>query len=71
MASESRTQFSLAEARVNSGHSKRSLAKALGLNYATVVLLEEGRAVHPAKAKILADYFGVRVTDLPGIGVIA
>jgi DNA-binding XRE family transcriptional regulator len=64
MASDNRHEFSLRKARVNSGHSKRSLARELGIAYGTLIRLERGQPVHPANAKVVADFFGVQVTDL-------
>ena len=64
MQSEIGQQFSLSTARVNSGHTSRSLAVALDIDPRTLARLEEGKPIHPAKAKLVADYFGVQVTDL-------
>lgn len=57
-------RFDLEEARVNAGHSLRSLADALSIAPATIQRLEAGETVHPANAKKIADFFGVKVTDL-------
>lgn len=57
-------EFSLSSARVNRGHTIRSLAAEVGIDYRTLVRLEDGEAIHPAKALKVADYFGVQVTDL-------
>jgi len=57
-------KFSLRDARVNCGHSKRSLATEVGIAYGTLIRLERGEAVHPANAKKVADFFKVQVTDL-------
>lgn len=64
MTQETTQQFSLSTARVNRGHTARSLAAEVGIDARTLLRLERGEAVHPAKAKKVADYFGVRVTDL-------
>ncbi len=56
--------FSLVATRINLGHSRRSLAVKLGIDRRTLVRLEEGKPVHPAKAKVVADFFEVQVTDL-------
>lgn len=58
------SRFDLARARVNAGLSVRRLAAACGVSRNTIDLLEKGRAVRPASAKLVADYFGVEVTDL-------
>ena len=63
--------FSLSSARVNKGHTVRSLAAELKVDYRTLVRLEERKQIHPAKAKIVADYFGVQVTDLMPIASAA
>jgi transcriptional regulator with XRE-family HTH domain len=57
-------KFSLSAARMNRGHSVRSLAAELGVDARTLMRLERGDRVHPAKAKKVADFFGVQVTDL-------
>lgn len=54
----------LATARLDRGHSIRSLADELGINQHSIRRLEAGGTVHPATAKKVADYFGVLVTDL-------
>lgn len=57
----------LTEARLNKGHSIRSLADELEIHQHTIRRLEAGGAAHPAAAKKVADYFGCKVTDLPGM----
>ncbi len=54
----------LTSERLNKGHSIRSLADELGVHQHAIRRLEAGGSVHPATAKKIADYFGVRVTDL-------
>lgn len=56
--------FNLTEARLNSGHSIRSLGEELGIGYQSIRRLEAGEPVRPAAAKKVADFFGVKVTDL-------
>ncbi len=56
--------FDLTEARVNAGYSIRGLAKELHIAAPTLVRLEGRQGVHPAIAKKVADFFGVKVTDL-------
>lgn len=56
--------FDLAAARLNAGHTVASLASELGVHRASIARLENAESVHPATAKKIADYFGVRVTDL-------
>lgn len=64
MESGTGQEFTLSTARVNSGHSTRSLALELDIDYRTLARLESGLPVHPAKAKLVADFFEVQVTDL-------
>lgn len=61
----------LTAARLNKGHSIRSLAEELDVHQHAIRRLEAGGSVHPATAKKVADYFGVKVTDLPGMAVAA
>ena len=61
----------LAAARLNKGHSIRSLAEELNVHQHAIRRLEAGGSVHPATAKKVADYFEVKVTDLPGMKVVA
>jgi transcriptional regulator with XRE-family HTH domain len=56
--------FDLTTARLNAGYSIRGLAVHLGIGEQAVRRLEAGEPVHPATAKKVADFFGVRVTDL-------
>lgn len=51
-------------ARINQGYSIRGLAKHLGIHEQTVRRLERGEAVHVANAKVVADFYDVKVTDL-------
>lgn len=55
----------LASERLDRGYSQRGLAQHLGISSNTYRRLEDGGRVHPAIAKKVADYFGVKVTDLP------
>lgn len=56
--------FDLTASRLNAGHTRVSLAEAVGVPRYTVDRLEKGLSIHPASAKRIADYFGVKVTDL-------
>lgn len=56
--------FDLTTARINKGHSIRGLARALDTHEQTIRRLEQGLPVRPESAKPVADYFGVKVTDL-------
>lgn len=56
--------FDLVAARLNSGHSAKSLARELGVHEHAIRRLERGEGVHPATAKKIADFFEVQVTDL-------
>lgn len=54
----------LKAARLDKGHSIRSLADELGVHQHSIRRLEAGGTVHPATAKKLADFYGLQVTDL-------
>lgn len=54
----------LSAERLNRGHSIRSLAAELGVHQHAIRRLEAGQPIHPASAKLIADYFGCKVTDL-------
>lgn len=56
--------LNLAAERLNRGHSVRSLARELGVSEQSIRRLEDGDGVHPATALKVADYFGLKVTDL-------
>jgi plasmid maintenance system antidote protein VapI len=57
-------RINLTEARLNNGHSIRSLAEHLGVHQHSIRRLEAGERIHPAAAKTIADYFGCSVVDL-------
>ncbi len=57
-------RINLTEARLNKGHSIRSLAAHLGVHQHAIRRLEAGEGIRPATAKTIADYFGCSVTDL-------
>lgn len=65
------TPADLTAARLNAGYSVRSLADKLKIHEASLRRLEAGEAVHPATAKKVADYFGIKVTDLPAMKAAA
>lgn len=54
----------LTAARINAGLSKRGLAQAAGVGFATVQRLEAGEGARPENAKKIADLLGCKVTDL-------
>lgn len=54
----------LAAERLNKGHSIRSLSDELNVHQHAIRRLEAGGSVHPATAKKIADYYGVKVTDI-------
>lgn len=58
------TSFSLTAARINAGLSQRQLAQKVPVGLETIRRLERGEGAHPENAKKVADYFGVKVTDL-------
>jgi len=55
----------LATERLNRGMSIRGLARELEIPEQSIRRLEAGMGVQPATAKKVADFYGVRVTDLP------
>lgn len=58
--------FDLRSAYLNRGFSRRSFADEVGVPEPSIRRLERGLGVHPGRAKKVADYFGLRVTDLLG-----
>lgn len=63
--SEAPQPINLKAERLNRGLSQRAMAEEIGITQAILVGVEaEGRRPQPAHAKKIADYFGVRVTDL-------
>lgn len=56
--------FDLTTQRLNSGHSIRSLARELEVPEQSIRRLEDGKGIHPANAKKVADFFGIQVTDI-------
>jgi predicted transcriptional regulator len=56
--------FNLTIERLNAGLSIPDFATAVGVSDRTIRRLESGAAVHPSNAKKVADFFGVKVTDL-------
>ena len=56
--------FDLRAARLNAGLSQRELAAETKAPLATVQGLEDGRGARPSHAKLIADFFGIKVTDL-------
>lgn len=65
------TTFDLTTARLNAGHTQRSLALEIGVGREAIRRLEAGESTHPATAKKLADFFGVQVTDLMPVERVA
>jgi transcriptional regulator with XRE-family HTH domain len=57
-------RFDLAQARVNAGYSIRGFAREVGVSEQTLRRLEQGLGVRPEGAKLVADFFEVKVTDL-------
>lgn len=64
MTPPTQERFNLQKARINRGHTVRSLAVEVEIDARTLTRLEEGKPVHPAKALKVAKYFKVQVTDL-------
>jgi len=54
---------------LNRGMSRRAFARAAGVSEESVRRLEDGRRVHPATAKRVADYLQVPVTDVMPLDV--
>lgn len=50
--------------RLNRGLTLSGAAAEIGVHRATLASVEAGGSVHPANAKLIADYFGCKVTDL-------
>lgn len=59
-------RFDLVAARLNAGMTQRELAEATGVPYQTIQRLEGGLGARPSNVKRIADFFGVKVTDLIG-----
>lgn len=57
-------RFDLYAARVNRGLSQRDAARECDVPLTTIQALEDGRTAHPRNAKKVADFFGVKATDL-------
>lgn len=54
----------LEELRLNKGLSARQAAQQIGLARETLARAERGEGVHPGSAKLIADFYGVKVTDI-------
>lgn len=50
--------------RLNRGLSTRAAAEQIGISQAILLRAESGQGVWPAHAKLIADFFGVLVTDI-------
>lgn len=50
--------------RLNRGLSRNEAARQMGIAQKTLVAAEDGRSISPSSAKAIADFYGVRVTDL-------
>ena len=50
--------------RLNRGLSSRDAAGEIGVSQAILLRAEDGKGVRPAHAKRIADFYGVKVTDL-------
>lgn len=57
-------RFDLVGARLNAGLTQRELSERTGVPYPTIQRLEAGLGARPSNAKKIADFFGVKVTDL-------
>jgi transcriptional regulator with XRE-family HTH domain len=56
--------MNLTAERLNRGMSVRQAAERIGIAAGTLSTLEAGGSVHPASAKLVADFYGCKVTDL-------
>lgn len=56
--------MNLIEARLNKGLSRHQAAFQIGISRGTLVKAEEGVMPAEAQAKKIADFFGVKVTDI-------
>lgn len=56
--------MSLVAMRLNRGLSIRQAAERVGVARATLERAERGDGVHPGSAKLIADFYGVQVTDI-------
>jgi transcriptional regulator with XRE-family HTH domain len=63
-----RHPFDLRAERLNRGFSQKSLAGAIGVNREVIRRLENNTgSIHPAGAKLIADFFGITVVELLGL----
>ncbi len=58
------TTHRLAALRADAGYSVRGAAREMGLARGTLERAERGESIHPATAKLIADFYGVKVTDI-------
>jgi transcriptional regulator with XRE-family HTH domain len=56
--------MNLRDERLNKGLSSRAAAEEIGVSQAVLLRAEGGEGVRPVHAKRIADYYGVKVTDL-------
>jgi len=54
----------LIEERLNRGMNSREAALEIGVTQAVLLRAEGGDGVRPRHAKLIADFYGVKVTDL-------
>lgn len=50
--------------RLNKGLTSREAARAIGVTQAILLRAEDGLGVRPRHAKQIADFYGVKVTDI-------
>ena len=58
------TTQKLVRLRADAGLSLRGAARQMHLARATVERAERGETIHPSTAKVMADFYDVRVTDI-------
>jgi len=66
-----RTPFNLTVARIEAGLSINALSRETGVPAPAISRLEAGLKVRPDRAKVIADRFGVKVTDLEAFAEVA
>lgn len=63
--------FDVKAERLNRGLTQRDLARECDVSLPTIQRLEGGATATPSNAKKVADFFGIKVTDLPGFAEMA
>lgn len=53
----------LVAARLDRGLSQRAAAEEIGVTRGVLERAEAGKRIHPSNAKVIADFYGLAVTD--------